>query len=100
MTCHQPFYGDAWVDFVQTWYVGCTWWVTDAHHFFPDLIKNGWRPFCLCTFGVFFNTTCIKVVAEKKHDNIHVPVKFLFDPVIFGRFGVYFSNKNDPKSHF
>ena len=70
--------------------------------FFRDSIKNGQLAAILffVLLNCFFNQTCIKVVAEKKHDNIHVPVKFFFDPVIFGRLGGYFSPKNDPKSHF
>ena len=46
--------------------------------------------FCFCTFGMFFNTNCVKVVTEKKHDNIHVHVKFFFDPVVFSRLGGLF----------
>ena len=44
--------------------------------FFLDLIKNG----------------------RLVHDNIHVHVKFFFDPAIFGRLGG--CPKNDLKSHF
>ena len=60
--------------------------------FFRDLIQNGRLAailfFVFVLLECFFNKTCIKVVTEKNHDNIHVHVKFFFDPVIFSRLGV------------
>ena len=72
--------------------------------FFRDSIQNGRLAAILFLVFVlsecFFSTICVKVVTEKKHDDIHVHVKFFFDPVIFGRLGGCLSPKNDLKSHF
>ena len=56
--------------------------------FFRDLIQNGrlaailFFVFVLLECFFIFNTICVKVVTEKKHDNIYVNVKLFFDPVI------------------